>query len=76
MKRINNIWFSGVMTIMSLYYTALAGQTDTICFNDTILYEIPGAKNSEYNWKISGGSIIYFSKNNKNTWIIAEKCKR
>lgn len=70
MRRIKNIWFNSVMIILSLHWAALTGQTDTICFNDTILYEIPGPKSSEYNWIISGGSIIYSSTNKDSVIVV------
>jgi gliding motility-associated-like protein len=62
MKRIRNIWFNSVMIILSLHLSVLKGQTDTICFNDTILYEVTASKNSKYYWNVSGGTIIYTSE--------------
>jgi gliding motility-associated-like protein len=62
MKRIRNIWFNSVMIILSLHLSVLKGQTDTICFNDTILYEVTAYKNTIYNWNVSGGTIIYSSE--------------
>ncbi len=73
MKRIENIWFTGVLIILSLHWAALSGQTDTICFNDTILYEISGPESSEYSWIISGGSIIYSSINNDSVIVVWNK---
>jgi len=70
MKRIGNIWFNSVMIILALHWAALTGQTDTICFNDTILYEISGPESSEYNWIISGGSIIYSSTHKDSVIVV------
>jgi gliding motility-associated-like protein len=61
MKGFKNIWFYSVMIFVSLDGVVLTAQTDTICFNDTILYTIPGQENSVYDWMISGGSVIYAS---------------
>ncbi len=62
MKRIRIIWFQCVVIFTSLHLSVLNGQIDTVCFNDTILYEIPGTLNLKYNWDISGGTIIYSSE--------------
>ncbi len=70
MRRIKNIWFYSVMMLISLHSVGLTAQTDTVCFNDTILYEIPGPKDSTYDWKISGGSIIYFSSNKDSVIVV------
>jgi gliding motility-associated-like protein len=58
---------------MSLHLTALKGQTDTVCFNDTILYEITDAKGSEYNWNVPGGTIIYSSENMDSVIVVWNK---
>jgi len=70
MKCIKNIWFNSVTILILLHCTVLNAQTDTICFNDTILYEISGPKSSEYNWNISGGSIIYSSTNKDSVVVV------
>ena len=70
MKRIKNIWFKCIMIILSLQWAALTAQTDTICFNDTILYEVSGLNSSEYNWNISGGSVIYSSTNRDSVIVV------
>jgi gliding motility-associated-like protein len=70
MKRIANIWFSSVVIMLSLHAAVLTGQTDTICFNDTILYNLPNHDNSEYNWIISGGTIIYASTHKDSVIVV------
>jgi gliding motility-associated-like protein len=73
MKRIRNIWFNCVMIILSLHWPASKGQIDTICFNDTILYEVSASANSEYNWNIPGGTIIYSSGNMDSVIVVWNK---
>lgn len=68
--RIKNIWFNSVMMILSLQCAGLTAQTDTVCFNDTILYQIPGPKGSVYNWTVSGGSVIYSSVNKDSVIVV------
>jgi gliding motility-associated-like protein len=58
------------MIILSLHLAVLHGQTDTICFNDTILYEVPASVNSGYTWNISGGTIIYSSENMDSVIVV------
>ena len=70
MRSIGNIWFYSVAIILSLHSTVLSGQSDTICFNDTILYEVPGPKNSNYEWIVSGGKIIYNSTNKDSIIVV------
>ena len=70
MKRIRNIGFYSVMMIVSLHWAVLKGQTDTLCFNDTILYNIPGSVSSEYDWIVSGGSIIYSSPRKDSVIVV------
>ena len=70
MKRIRNIGFYSVMILLLLQSAVLKGQTDTLCFNDTILYNIPGPAGSEYDWQVSGGSIIYTSSNNDSVIVV------
>ncbi len=67
---IRNIWFYSLMIILSSYGTVLKGQVDTICFNDTILYEVAVSDNSDYNWNVSGGSIIYSSENKDSVIVV------
>jgi gliding motility-associated-like protein len=58
------------MIMLSLHGAVLTGQADTICFNDTILYAIPGTENSAYNWIISGGTIIYYSTRKDSVIVV------
>ncbi len=70
MKCIRNIGFYSVMIIVSLHWAVLKGQTDTLCFNDTILYIIPGPESSEYDWTVSGGSIINSSSRKDSVIVV------
>ena len=69
MRKIKNIGFSAVVMVLSLHAAGLFAQVDTVCFNDTILYQIPGSKGSAYDWSVSGGSVIY-SSTDKDSLIV------
>ena len=70
MKRIRNIGLYSVMMFLSLHGAVLKGQADTLCFNDTILYNIPGTADSEYEWIVSGGSVIYASPGKDSVIVV------
>jgi gliding motility-associated-like protein len=73
MKGIKNIWFNGVMIFLALPWIGLTAQTDTLCFNDTVLYAMPGPKSQGYEWTISGGSIIYLSSDKDSVIVVWNK---
>ena len=70
MKCIKNIWFNSVLILLMMNCNALKAQIDTICFNDTILYELDDSQNAEYEWTISGGSLIYSSANKDSVIVV------
>lgn len=73
MKHIRNIWLGSITVFLSLYGLVLHGQTDTVCFNDTILYDITPSANSQFNWYIPGGSVIYTSGNKDSVIVVWNK---
>jgi len=70
MKFIRNIGFGIVMMFLALHFTCLHAQTDTVCFNDTILYRLPALDDSEYEWTIGGGSVIYSSYHRDSVIVV------
>jgi gliding motility-associated-like protein len=70
MKRIKNIWFSSLVVLLALNFADLTAQTDTLCFNDTILYRLPDSNGSVYQWTISGGTIIYSSTSKDSVIVV------
>jgi gliding motility-associated-like protein len=70
MKRIRNIGFYSAMIILSLPLAVINGQTDTLCFNDTILYTLSSPGSSVYNWNVQGGLIIGSSENKDSVTVV------
>jgi gliding motility-associated-like protein len=70
MKRIFYIWFNSVTIILSLCAAGLSAQADTICYDDTVMYVIPGNANSVYSWTVSGGSMIHLSERKDSVVVV------
>ncbi len=58
------------MILLLVHSAGLKAQTDTICYNDTILYNVTGQKSTAYDWVVSGGSIIYSSTTKDSVIVV------